>query len=356
VQNACLTQYGLHQSTNRPRNSSLAALALACVAATAGAQADELHTHSGETLVGKVVEEQPDFVIFESAALGRVTVPRAAIASLVVTPVPLEAQPLPEVRKAAAQPDAEQAEAEQQAEREAALSTDAVGRFLARINPLKGWNTKLGLGFMARRGSDDNDNDLTLRFQSERKSDAGDEHKLEARYYYAEDVLVDGAKTATDELLTASYRYRHPLREPFFLQATSGYYRDAIKELDHEVTQTFGVGLRATGERWSVSFTPAGGAQWRQVAGEETTNVVVGFYQELGFSITRTLKLAQTLDYLTAVDDENDYSARFGLDLNQKLGAAWSVGLRYEYDYDSVVGKDASKDQVRLTLNLGLEF
>jgi hypothetical protein len=337
-----------------PRNPFFITLALACLVAAAGAHADELRTHSGETLVGKVIEEQPGFVVFESTAFGRVTVPRQFIANLTLTP--LEVQPLPEDTQAAAQAQAAKEEVQAQAERQAALSTDAVGRFLARINPLKGWKTRLGLGFIARRGSEDNDNDLTLRFQSERKTDDGDEHKLEARYYYAEDVLVDGTNSATDELLTASYRYRQPLQEPFFFQATSGYYRDAIKELDHEVTQTFGVGLRAKGERWSLSFTPAAGVQWREVADDETTKFVAGFYQELSYSITQTLQLSQTLDYLTAVDDANDYSARFGLDLNQKLGAAWSVGLRYEYNYDSVVGRDASEEQERLTLNIGLEF
>jgi hypothetical protein len=316
--------------------------------------ADELRTVSGETLIGKVVEESPEFVVFDSATFGRLTVARQSIADLVKSP--LETQPLPDEAKAAQAEQAEAAEAQAKAERQAELSTDAVGRFLARINPLKGWRTKLGVGFMARRGTEDNDNDFTLRFQSERKTEAGNEHRLEARYYYAEDVLVDGTKTATDELLTGSYRFRHPLTDPFFFQAVSNYYRDAIKDLDHEVTQTFGVGLRAKGTRWSVTFTPAAGVQWRQVAGEKTTKAVVGFYQEAGLDITETLRLAQTLDYLTALDDEDDYSTRLGVDLNQKLGAAWSLGMRYEFNYDAVVGKDASEDQWRFTLNIGLEF
>ena len=33
-----------------------------------------------------------------------------------------------------------------------------------------------------------------------------------------------------------------------------------------------------------------------------------------------------------------------------------NLGLRYEYNYDAVVGKDASEDQERLTFNIGLEF
>jgi hypothetical protein len=321
------------------------------ILAFASAHADELRTHDGEILLGRVVEEQPEFVVFESTAFGRLTVRREAIASLVITPPPSATSV-----EAEAKTEAEQVEEKAAEERREALSTDAVGRFLARINPLKGWKTKLGLGFIARRGTEDNDNDLTFRFQSERKTESGNEHKLEARYYYAEDVLTDGSTTATDELLTASYRYRHPIPDPFFVQAVSNYYRDAIKQLDHEVTQTLGVGLRAKGERWALTFTPAGGVQWRVVAGEDTTKFVVGFYQEASINITETLRLAQTLDYLVATDDSDDYSARVGVDLNQKLGGAWSLGLRYEYNYDAVVGTDAPEDQERLTLSVGLEF
>jgi hypothetical protein len=30
--------------------------------------------------------------------------------------------------------------------------------------------------------------------------------------------------------------------------------------------------------------------------------------------------------------------------------------MRYEYNFDSVVGKDQTEDQVRFTINVGLEF
>lgn len=336
----------------RSRICPAAAFGLACLAASA--YADELRTHGGEVLVGTVVEEHPDEVVFDSTAFGRITVKREAIAELTST-APEPVAPAAR-RQEAEQTEAEQAEEKAAEERREALSADAVGRFLARINPLKGWKTKFGLGYIRRRGNEDNDNDLTLRFQSERKTDAGDEHRLEARYYYAEDVLTNGDRTATDELLTGSYRFRRPLTPRFFFQALTSYYRDAIKELDNEVTQTVGVGLRAKGERWQLTFTPAAGAQWREVAGEDATVLVVGLFQELGYDLTSTLRLAQTFDYLVSPDDENDYSTRFGLDLTQKLGGAWSLGLRYEYSYDSVVGKDASEDQERLTLSIGLEF
>jgi hypothetical protein len=179
---------------------------------------------------------------------------------------------------------------------------------------------------------------------------------LQARYYYAEDVVADGVRVGTDDELTADYRYRHSLTDAFFLQSDSRYYQDAIKQMDHEVTQTFGVGYRASRERWNLSFTPAAGVQWRSVAGEETTNAVVGLYQTFDLALTETLKLRQDFDYLVAVDDSDDWSSRFGLELTQKIGAAWSLGLRYDFTYDSVVGKDASEDQERLAFTLGVDF
>jgi hypothetical protein len=346
-------------ASSRLRAPALALLLLLCAGA---AHADELRTINGEVLIGKVVDDQPGFVVFESETLGRVTIVRDRIARITASSAPAQPSgPSPEAMAAeaaagAGKTEAEKVEAKAAVERKEALNEDAVGRFLARLNPLKGWNTKLGLGFVARRG-EENDNDLTLRFQSERKTDDGDEHRLEARYYYAEDVLASGGRNATDELLTGSYRYRHELSTPLFFQALTNYYRDAIKELDHEVTQTFGVGVRAKGERWSLTLTPALGAQWRQVAGvDEGVQAVYGLYQEASLNLTKTLKLSQTLDYVRAFADGNDYSARLGIDLTQKLGAAWSLGLRYDYNYDAVVGKNASELQQRYTLNIGLEF
>ncbi len=330
------------------------------VASTAGAA--ELHTVNGELLIGKIVEEQPGFVVFESESLGRVTIERNRIARLTATSVPRvpPGEPAPEAQaEQATAPGktlAEQAEETAAGERQEALSRDALGRFLARINPLKGWKTRLTFGFIGRRG-DDNDNDLTLSFESERRTAGGDEHRLEARYYYAEDVLADDVRDATDELLTGGYRYRHDLSQRLILQSLSTYHRDAIKELNHELTQTVGVGARLEGERWGLALTPAIGAQWREVGGVDSgTHAVAALFQEARFDVTSTLRLTQTLDYIYSLEDSDDYSARLGVDLVQKLGTAWSLGLRYDYNYDAVVGKNASELQQRFTVNVGLEF
>jgi len=327
--------------------------ALLCLSIGAAAQADELHTTGGEVLIGRVVEEQTDLVIFESTTFGQLRVPRSEISTLTIS----STAPTPsEVPAAPAKASAEQVEEAATAERREALDKDAIGRFLARINPLKGWKTTLNFGLIARRGDEDNDNDLNFGLKSTRKTDAGNEHSLEARYYHAEDVLDAGDNVTTDELVTGAYRYRQPLKAPLFFQAQTAYYRDAIKQLDHRVTQTLGVGLRTERDRWRISFTPAGGLQWRQVDGEEDLNVVAGFYLDAGVDITPTLRFAPTLDYLVAVDDKDDYSTRLVMDLTQKLGAAWQLSMRYEYTYDSVVGKDASEEKQRWTLNIGLEF
>lgn len=44
------------------------------------------------------------------------------------------------------------------------------------------------------------------------------------------------------------------------------------------------------------------------------------------------------------------------MELTQKISAAWSLGLRYDFTYDSVVGKDASEDQQRLACTLGMDL
>jgi hypothetical protein len=324
--------------------------------------ADVVTTRGGEKLIGTVVEERSDQIVFDSEAFGRLVIDRSLILSVergAAPPPVLEQLTAPEQVTApeqAAAPEQAPAPAAEPApaEAEPAEPTSGTLAFLARINPLKGWNSSFHLGFVARRG-DDSDNDLVLRFRSERTTATGDEHRLQARYYYAEDVFEDN-KVRTDDQLTVDYRYSHGLTERFFLQADSRYYRDAITQMDHEVTQTVGVGLRVRHERWRVSLTPAAGVQWREVADEKATNVVAGLYQSLEMTLTQTLKLRQDFDYLVAVDDADDWSSRFGLELTQKIGAVWSLALRYDYIYDSIVGKDASEDQQRLAFTLGVDF
>lgn len=352
--------------TIRPSSIRTGATLLAIVLALP-TRADELRTLGGEVLIGRVVEEQPDHVVFDSGTFGRLTVPRKDIATLTISapqaPAETEsAQAEPAQAKPAttaaqkARAESARVEEAQAAERRAMLDKDAVGRFLARINPLKGWKTALHFGLITRRGDTDNDNDLTFDLKSTRRTEADNEHLIEVRYYYAEDVLGRDHTRTTDQLLTGGYRYRRPLRDPLFVQARTSYYRDAIKQLDHRVTQTVGVGLQLDRPRWKSSLTPVIGAQWRQVDSEEDSSVVAGFYFDAAVNLTSTLRLTPTLDYLVAVDDSDDYSTRLGVDLIQKLGSAWSLGLRYEYTYDSVVGKNASEEQQRWSLTVGLEF
>jgi hypothetical protein len=310
------------------------------------AAADRLVTRNGETLQGTIVQESPDAVVFDSLTFGRLTVGRDAIVSL---------DRAASGDTAASEEQAAAAPAPAQAEPEPEEPVDRIGRYLARINPLKGWKTSLHVGLTARRG-DDSDNNFNLRFRSEKKNPDGDEHLIETRYEYAEDVFSDGSRTPTDQLLTAQYQYRHNLSQQFFLQSNTRYYRDAIKELYHEGTQTIGLGFRLKGESWNATFTPAVGYRVRDIAREWSDGAVAGVYHDYQINITRRLTFRESLEYLVSVDQASDYSVRWGLEVSQKLGSVWALGVRYDYTYDAVVGKDASKLQQRWAVTIGVEF
>ena len=314
------------------------------------AWADQLVTKTGETLQGSVVEETADSVVFESRAFGKLTVPHESILSLEREPA--AAQPSTETADAAAPKAADGQQPDQAAE---PGPTTRAGRFLAGINPLKGWKSSFSLGFTARRG-EDSDNNLNIRFRSERKAESGDEHLIESRFLYAEDVLQNNVRDKTDELLTASYQYRHGLTAPFYFQSNSAYYRDVIKDLDHEVTQTGGVGIRLQRDRWNTSFTPSAGVRYRDIADDISWQLVVGAYQDLELDLTQTLKLRESLYYLVAPGNTDDYSTRLAVELNQKISTIWSLGLRYDYTYDAVVGTTANHVQQRWALTIGLDF
>jgi putative salt-induced outer membrane protein YdiY len=170
-------------------------------------------------------------------------------------------------------------------------------------------------------------------------------------------VLENNERDKTDELATASYQYRHNLTAPLYFQSNSQYYRDVIKDLDHEVTQTGGVGVRLKGSWWNTSLTPSAGVRYRDISGESSTwQFVVGAYQDLALDLTETLKLRESLYYLVVPNNTDDYSTRLAIELNQKISAIWSFGFRYDYTYDAVVGTSANRTQQRWALTLGLDF
>jgi putative salt-induced outer membrane protein YdiY len=319
------------------------------------ALADTLTTKNGDTLQGTVVEDRPDVVIFDSLTFGRLSIGRDAVVSLQRSSEEKGAGRSSPPADGSNAAEAPQSQPGEPSETTARTEPDAVGRFLARINPLKGWKTNFNFGFVARRG-DDSDNNLNLRLRSERNTPDGDERLITARYDYGEDVLQDGTRSRTDQLFSAQYQYRHGLNEKFFVQSNSTYYRDVIKELFNEATQTVGLGYRVKGERWRADLTPALGYRVRDISHEWTGAPVVGAYQDYELAITHTLTLRESLQYLVATNDFSDYTLRWYVEINQKLGPVWRLALRYDYGYDAVVGKDAKSLEQRWAFTVGVEF
>jgi uncharacterized protein DUF481 len=96
--------------------------------------------------------------------------------------------------------------------------------------------------------------------------------------------------------------------------------------------------------------------RYRDISGDTSWQFVVGAYQDLELNFTKTLKLRESLYYLVAPDNTDDYTVRLAIDLNQKISTIWSLGLRYDYTYDAVVGTAANRTQQRWALLLGLDF
>jgi hypothetical protein len=122
-------------------------------------------------------------------------------------------------------------------------------------------------------------------------------------------------------------------------------------------------GLRSRHERALLLVTmlaapsPALTDELRTHNGETLVGTVMEEHPtEIVFDSDTFGRIAVRRDFLFAVDDPSDYSSRAAVELSQKLGQAWSLSLRYDYTYDAVVGKDASEDQQRFALTIGLEF
>lgn len=318
--------------------------------------ADRIVTKSGETFQGTVVEQTADTVVFDSLAAGRVTIPRSAIDVLEQTQLPgptapgLEPAAPPPTTAAADQP----AELVPAFDFEEAKFLSEVGEPLAKLNPMKGWKSRFSLGYTARRGQE-SDNRLEIRFRSEKKTEKK-EYMLDSSYDLASTISEDDVKTRTDQRANVKYEYRYYFSKGWFLQSNTRYYRNLIEELRHEATQTLGTGYRWRGRSWTVRVAVGVGPRVRNVGGDWSSQLVGGVTQDFEWHLTRTLSLRQSFDYYVAPDELTDSSRRSWIELNQKVTSVWSLGFRYEYTYDSVVGASAPNEQQRWSLNLGLEF
>lgn len=336
--------------------------------------AETLRTRNGDLLVGEVVLEDARGLRLRSPVYGEIWIWKNDIQSREpdVKPAPpapkspedSSIQPIVPDTKSAPLPEAKTAgEPDEKSVAKPGVKTSAdedahgwLARKLWKYNPLKEWDTTLNLGFVRSRG-DDNENQLNIRFRTERKAN-GLEYLADIRYEYGEDVLANNQRVPTDDLLTGELRFRYNFQPRLFLQSNARYHRNTIKDIHHEGTQTVGLGWRfLETERWKGSVTPSVGAQYKEISQQQGHwSSTAGSYQDLEVKVMDGLKLRESIYYLIAPEDMEDYVFRGYVELINQLSASVQLNLRYDYSYDNQVGVASEEVQEKISLSIGLHF
>lgn len=332
-------------------------------------RADELVAKNGERLTGKILQETEDSVEFESATFGKFRIEKKDIARLERTAsAEKDAAASGAAGQATPPPQAPAAAGPSPAGTPGSSSPSQNGprgqKFENKMENLfdhfaflKKWKTSLGFGFWYRRG-EDSDNNLEIKFRTERLNPLNREYLLEYRYYRKDNVSQDGVKTVDDDTTLGEFRFRQKLTPRWFFQANERYYRDPMVNLMNEMTLTGGFGYRVVDRpTFKLSAIPATGLQYADYGPEEKGwHFVVGGYEDLQWDLSRYFNFRQAVYFFQDPFNQASHALRFHLETNQQVTKHFTFGLSYDYTFDGEVGAHIKQNQQRLGINLGMEF
>jgi putative salt-induced outer membrane protein YdiY len=294
---------------------------------------------NGDSLRGQVVKVEDGVVIFDSEALGVLTLPSTGVTIEETDPSKSVTQ---EILAAGA-------------EKSAVDSPDPTNQTDSdvREEPVQrkpDWEKSVEFGLTMQSGRRDK-MDVSGRFSANR-SVRQDQYRIRARYLYGETSF----EKSTDQL-ESSFRWRRDLNPRMFTQALTAYEYDDIKHINHDFSQGVGVG-RKLYNLDTFSFSMGGGAtaRYRDENGDPPRwNYMVDAFQDFDYKINSVFKVTQDANILIEPEDPDNYSLRLNAALIGKITETVTMSMRYEYEYDNSLTLQNRFNQ-RIITSLGYLF
>lgn len=307
------------------------ALGLLLLAATGRATTWTLA--NGDRLTGELVREDEAFIEVQHAQLGRLKLPRTALAA------PAAAKPA-EVAATGPQP----------------------GPGTAVKPKIPKWKRQVEVGYSQQSGAKEKQ-DLALRLQLDGK-EGPDTYRATSKLLQAEG---DG-KTVTDRR-EADFRWRHEINKRLFAQTLTTYAEDGVRKIDLSLEQQVGGGYKLVDSpRHKASVGLGAVAQYLDREGAAVQTALLGsFFQDYAYEMSNRVKVTQESSFMysdtgalttrsgviAAAPTEGSYRLKFNTGVQSKVTDRMSLNVRFEYDYDrSILDADLRTDQ-RLTTSLG---
>ncbi|MBE2213854.1 MAG: DUF481 domain-containing protein [Opitutaceae bacterium] len=294
--------------------------------------ADVLVLANKDRITGTLVRQEDGKIVFNSDLLGELIV-AADVARVEVPKAPAKKKPDAnykfkplDLRTAAKDP--------QQAER--AERTE--------------WVRRMEFGFTSQSGRAEK-SDLAFNFEAGRRGKRSEARFL-ARYLWGE-----SNDDETSDLIESSLRLRRNLSANTFAQSSTRASRDAIKEIDLDGEQGFGLGRNFINTDSVVLAFGAGAAaryrDERTLPGE--WDYLVDCFQDLRWEINPRMSLVQDASMVVAPANRDDYKFRINTALTGKVTDAFNMTMRYEYEYDRTLDL-ALRDNQRIVTALVYVF
>ena len=331
-------------------------------------QAEQIQFTNGDIITVDVIEITENTLIVESPLLGKLSIPKASL----LTPEAFKRN----------EPEQNEAERVQKALDSTESSLTKItqieeptrkswsGRIFNKnnlinnpllhglriINPFKNWKNKLDLG-ITYQSAEINQKALNVRFETKRTFDKKQSVRLLSQYDFRTNTNADGVKSVAQDLFKSSLRYRYDIAKFFFIQNNTAYKNDSIQRIDHEISETIGVGYRwLETERAVSSITPNLGAEYRDIQNRPFEwNLLSAIQQDFEYNLSENITIEEDFTIGLTIEDNTAYFYALSAALENKLTERLSLNLRYEYAYDERLTTN-QKDSQNIKITLGAGF
>lgn len=315
-----------------------------------GLAADVLVLSNGDRLSGVVVAESGGEVVFDSAILGEVVVPRASIAAIERVPESLQSAGSLEIAMETGEL------IESPTTTASAEEPSVILKVMDFINPFKGWESKLSLGYSWFGGETSRHNWFVL-LEANRKF-AHSEWKVRGRWDYSRTRIDEKTVLKTEDRYQANMQYRRNWTERLFAQSRTNYQKDSIRRIEHDFEQSLGIGWRMIdASRLRISWIPSYTLRYRELAGKESGwHSRLSLFQDLYYQIHPRIILKQDASVSFEPAETSRAEYYLGANLENRITERLSVNLRFEYRFQYLLGQGIDGHERKFLAAMGYRF
>jgi putative salt-induced outer membrane protein YdiY len=309
---------------------AFAAIALACANASAS---DRLVLPNGEILVGSLVSQNDEAIVFKSDSFGTISLP-ASSGAKVEPGAPESAEP----------------------------AAQTPGWVAAQTpppppppvpDPKAQWERSIEAGYSFQaRGQNLDSQTAYIRAEIIRKL-GNNSIQIYGKYLYGEQ---DGAQNA--DKLDAGVNLRYGFSRFMLVRNDFSYSFDRLKELSNQFEDVLGLSFYLIdGEKFKLHIGPGIASQYAEPElGRNGWKFLVNVSQNLFWAISDNVSFVQDSSYLFDPKDWTNYRLRLNCALKCMVSGNVSVNLRYEYEFEAIRPVAEGRSDHRVYTTLGYKF